>query len=717
MRRLRKIKKIAIPEGTLPKKEHYIILLERFPLFAESTWNDFTKDLGGFGGFGKLKMIVAVRNHTKTLLSYAVLLDSKLYDSSVSGVDLKTLREHLLKGLYAVTESHVSNPKPYAKFRDWHLIPSWGDDWQSSLWAKDIARIAFLTQDILPKDLKKRVEETICFEADRLLDVSPPSGLWDDTKAEELAWDSSVLAWARCLYPKHPHAKAWEEKMKEFCMNVYSTYQDHVDYSWFVDKPVREWVKTVNVFPDLTLENHGSFQPVYHQSYDHIGKGYLAYKLTKTEPPPHIFWKVKEVFELVKRFILWNGRIAFTNGNDWPWIGGPLGGYLHTHPGLFPGALGDPIGLELVRLGVNYADKLQRHWMDGSFYGDAIHPDTERLRRIYGDTLGSYYMEADAASFFASAYMFDLTGRPATAAEMEKRALGTYHYRWIQLQTCRTPHMFASFTWKSLKHTPMGLVIPRNGDSFGGWIWHSLTGRLEFVDADPSKKIVTHSEQTYQKGFNTAGFFLEGKKGDFWLTKHCLAFVTLPDERTVLIVDYVKALETCEISDNQGLMYTLENDILNDNKRKIFFAGGKETVKGYGGSARDIELNSNWINVDDMITITAPDRTMLIYHDENRRTASWASSVIDWVAHPVNRQERQYNPGDIIRMGAYTLCCDVPHTQPSKEPFVKTVENGVFLIEVTGGDGKKYKTAVNFNPKIIKVYEVTVNSYSCKIIQ
>jgi len=715
MRRLKKIKNIAIPEGALPRKEHYIILLERFPLFAESTWQDFTKDLGGFGGFGKLLMIVTVRNHTKTLLSYAVLLSSGLYDPSVSGIDLKTIRQHLLKGLYAVIESHISNPKPDAKFRDWHLIPSWGDDWQSSLWAKDIARIAFLTQGILPEDLKKGVERTICFEADRLLDVSPPSGLWDDTKAEELAWDSSILAWARCLYPQSPHAKAWEEKMKEFCMNVYSTYQDHVDYSWFVDRPVRDWVKTINVFPDLTLENHGCFQPIYHHCYDHVGKGYLAYKLTNTEPPPHMLWKVKDVFEVVKRFILWKGRIAFTNGDDWPWVGGPLGGYLHTHPGLFPAALGDPVGLELVRLSFNYADKLQRHWMDGSFYGDSIHPDTETLCRIYGDTLGSYYMEADAASFFASAYLFNLTGQLASAAEMEKQALGTYSYRWIQLQTCRTPHMFASFTWKSLKKTPMGLVIPRNGDSFGGWIWHSLTGWLEFVDAEPSKKVITHNDQNFHNGFTTTGFFLEGRRGDRWLTKHCLAFATLPDEKTALIVDYVKASENCKISDNLGLMYTLENDILNDNKRNIFFAEGTETVQGYGGSARDIELKSNWINVDDMITITAPNGWRLIYHDENRRTAPWASSVIDWVAHPVTRQEHQFNYGETVRIGAYALCCDVPHTEPPRAPSIKTVENGVFVIEILGVDNKTYEIAVNLNSKITKVHDITVNPYSCKI--
>jgi len=164
-------------------------------------------------------------------------------------------------------------------------------------------------------------------------------------------------------------------------------------------------------------------------------------------------------------------------------------------------------------------------------------------------------------------------------------------------------------------------------------------------------------------------------------------------------------------------MYTLENDILNDNKRNIFFAEETETVQGYGGSARDIELGSNWINVDDMITVVAPNGCTLIYHDESRRTAPWASSVIDWVAHPLSRRERQCVCGETIRTEAYALSCDVPHTEPPRAPTIETAENRILIIQILGGDSKTYRLAVNFNPKQARVHNVNIDSYNCKIVQ
>src|SRR5213078_3449747 len=103
--------------------------------------------------------------------------------------------------------------------------------------------------------------------ADRIVAKPPKSYLPGDTGAEENAWDTHAPAVALALDPDNPRASEWMKALKTYAVNVYSTAADKRD------DPM---VSTINIFDDLTLENHGFFHPDYVQvSGQHLGEALL----------------------------------------------------------------------------------------------------------------------------------------------------------------------------------------------------------------------------------------------------------------------------------------------------------------------------------------------------------------------------------------------------------------------------------------------------------
>jgi len=82
-------------------------------------------------------------------------------------------------------------------------------------------------------------------------------------KRRKNAWNSEVIALARCMFPEHPNARLWHERAIVYMINSFSTRADHADGSMVDGKRVNDWVTTTNIHPDFTLENHDRVHPDY----------------------------------------------------------------------------------------------------------------------------------------------------------------------------------------------------------------------------------------------------------------------------------------------------------------------------------------------------------------------------------------------------------------------------------------------------------------------
>jgi hypothetical protein len=152
-----------------------------------------------------------------------------------------------------------------------------------------IARLRDLALQITQAEADKRLTDDFPY-------LPYNSSLTGDSKAEENAWEASLLAAAANFLPDHPHAPAWDEKARQLAYDAITRPSDPAD---------GRGVKTATVTEDFALSNHGFFpNPTYTAAAIlMLQQGALAYKLTGREVPPEFDHNVQELYEAYKGYI------------------------------------------------------------------------------------------------------------------------------------------------------------------------------------------------------------------------------------------------------------------------------------------------------------------------------------------------------------------------------------------------------------------------------
>lgn len=172
-----------------PNEENYMQLLEQFALYSERGWKgNYLSDrhLGCFGDPGSGEN--GMRSMGNYVFTTSLLASDPTYNSNTSGITQSVLLDRAKCGLNYMTRSHVTGDIPCG---DGH---QWGDGWQSAWWTTKMALGAQLIWNALSQEQQAAVQRVVVFEASRHLDRTVPSGMAEDTKAEENAWDTEILA-------------------------------------------------------------------------------------------------------------------------------------------------------------------------------------------------------------------------------------------------------------------------------------------------------------------------------------------------------------------------------------------------------------------------------------------------------------------------------------------------------------------------------------------
>jgi hypothetical protein len=141
----------------------------------------------------------------------------------------------------------------------------WGYPWQSALWASQLGHAAWLMWKELDPSIRSTVRDVIESEADRFIGYKVPywNGKGGDTKAEENAWNASVLAVAVAMMPHHPNARVWKEKCSELMVSAFATKEDMQNEEVIDGRRVKDWIKGYNAREDGSVVNHGFIHPDY----------------------------------------------------------------------------------------------------------------------------------------------------------------------------------------------------------------------------------------------------------------------------------------------------------------------------------------------------------------------------------------------------------------------------------------------------------------------
>jgi putative cell wall-binding protein len=180
-------------------------------------------------------------------------------------------------------------------------VSTWGNSWQSPLWAFYTGQAAWLVWDKLSPWDRDAVARMMADEANRLItgndvyltsdsgsqqlyqynksgtDVTP-----GDTKAEEDNYDAQLLGLAVAMMPNHPNTAKWQRRNEDLLIADSATQADLSSSAVVNGRQLNQWLQGWNVQPDGTVQNHNILHPVYmtalDQSLQQVGTFALAGK-------------------------------------------------------------------------------------------------------------------------------------------------------------------------------------------------------------------------------------------------------------------------------------------------------------------------------------------------------------------------------------------------------------------------------------------------------
>jgi len=642
-----------------PGLADYREILRRFPDYLRRGWRAAGGGLEHFGDPAHGE--AGLRAQGNVVYTAALLAtDTRLLEQDASPSPDEMLT-YARQSLQYMTQGHVTGP---GRCGDGGR---WGGVWQSAWWTTRMAMGARLLWPRLSDTERRDVERVVVFEADLQLPRIVPSGLAEDTKAEENAWDTEILATALGLFPNHARAAAWREKLIEFAVNTLSVPQDRWDEREIDGRRVCDQVYTTNLHTDFTLENHGAYHFCYVASpLQSIAWTYyaLAGHGSAQAVPEALFHHVEDLWRRVKPTFL-DSRFAYVSGKDWA-------RYTYGLYFIVPALVllqsryrdRDARAIEAAR--VRCLAEEQAENTDGSFFGRRF---TEHAR--HGQP-AKY--ETDCFANLALAYQLhtllapDL--EPTPPAVLQQNLRGCHVSPESGVAFARSEHVFASFSWRTLTTPfPIALFIPIGADDMAEWQANNLLGRI--VADEPAHSVAIRSMAVARSGFRIEGIVAYRDHQARPLYDQHLFFEVDPEAREARVRCRFIAKRRVYVRRALGLSLALANDRFNGFTRIYYSAAGQRPVvfdpaapnpfgrgksglvarivsrlgRQFGLDVQRTGFTGNWVNVDDRLGIIwlggAPDPFVL--HRAQGRNVPDGSLHYDLLAAPELRPRRHFD--------------------------------------------------------------------------
>jgi hypothetical protein len=630
------------------------LLNRSLPYFLRS-WRNFDDRCGLFGSVdprmfnmrkvGSSSPVIeyVLRPHLQVLCILGAVLRAGHSQGGTSS-DIESARERFAAGILWACRTHLTGDLKIDTFLE---RKQWGENWRSGLWAALLGIAGVLGKRCLDDSLLTRIQTVLAFEADRFIEVSPPSGYEIDTKLEENAQDVLALSWALAMVPQHPHADRWRESLAIWALNIATTIHDSADHSPCNGRSVAHWVSTQTLFPDMTAENHGFFHPEILSYGMYVVLAMAAFRL-HGEPVPPFFRRENHhrTFELLLRFVLPNGLIYSPAAHDLPlFTPRPLAlawGLWHSDPR----AISLTIRL-LSWLALRMPESLERSvpWVFG-FSGAG-----EGWELFFQSQVGFELAMLSVLPFADDARRFS-SGQIENAVDTSKI------YPFVETCYRRNTRTTRSMCWKALgKHPAIGITIhalPELLASFKA----SLLGvpsagyRLKYAE------VSFHEDRLIRDGFDSCGQILYYGPDRTVMLRRQVRALTWGDDG-LLLFDRIVA-ERDIVFDEQYLspLYIV-NDIWTAGRIHLSSGSLSETISFDNSKSRVLSCPSFWASIEGYVLyqLIWGRGKGLCYVPGNQRNAPryWHNCRLDMLG--VHVEEQPYAPRDVIyEIGVYIGC-------------------------------------------------------------
>jgi hypothetical protein len=235
-----------------------------------------------------------IRPVTTACRTLALAIRSGVYQEAEAGASIAQIEEQLPLVLRSLAKDHVVHG---GIGKD-----TWGDSWQSAMWASQLAHAAWIVWDQLTSEDQQLITAVLTHEANRYLNVPPPTSdekSKEDTKGEENAWNAGCLFTAATMLGGHPNEAAWREQAIVYTLNAVATPHD-LNSERIVDgKPVSERLVGYCITEDYAVGNHGAYpHPGYTASSYLDTRTILFCSLAGVKPPQACFYNAAPIYRM-----------------------------------------------------------------------------------------------------------------------------------------------------------------------------------------------------------------------------------------------------------------------------------------------------------------------------------------------------------------------------------------------------------------------------------
>ncbi|MDH7569278.1 MAG: hypothetical protein QHJ73_06800, partial [Armatimonadota bacterium] len=608
-----------------PTAEEFLRVLERWPRFAERWWwtDPRRPDLGCFGtGYNSW----GVQTNQKFIGAYAILAAAPGLDEQAVGCSREALLDRAVRALRYSLATHHSGDHRCSDGT------SWGHTWISALGIERMMHGVEAIWEHLTEADRDGVRRLVASEADAQLKVTVKATPWASqggNMPESNIWNGAILARACLLNPGDRRAADWMEKAHAFLMNGISVPNDAADERLVAGRRVRDWHIGANFFPHYALDHHGYLNVGYMViCLSNIAMLHFSCVLGGVPAPESLYHHAEDLWRVVKRFVFADGRLMRIGGDS-------RQRYCYCQDYLLPALLfaadylKDPHAPQLEAGALQLIRQEQDENPDGGFL-------STRLASLR--SLSPYYytrLESDKAVVLSmNAYwrrMREVRTAPP-AQSLEGAVAGSWEEPEHGAMLHRSPRRAASWSWRA-REAPQGLCLPPQSGHLAEWC-ENLGGRVRLLGAEGARVVERHAQRSFPGGFLTTGTMVDSPRAvlpEGWVAtekaRHHLAAAALPDDRTMLVLEYCQIEPRTYLAEVKGLKLNVPNDLFNGYLRTYRSAVGDLCIRG-DAPERVIDLG-RWVCVEDAVGVVGlyGADALSLYQAGHRRASGYGESL------------------------------------------------------------------------------------------
>jgi hypothetical protein len=654
-------------------KQTYLDSLIDFERYAETIWHDATGTSrptnAGYWGDGGSSGNGGIRGSCGIALAYAVLVKALPADPKTG-----TRLSRVTKALNYATQAHVTGLKTCTDNNPWGWSSASSTDWQTPEWSGSMGLACVLLQAQLPAQTVQDCQRVAGSEATHRAAIAPASGYVNDTKAEENAWDSNILALSAAWMPGNTNATNWTIAAKKYLANSYTV----ADTS---DDPLAPWVTTVTLYPSFAVENHGFYHPTYEMVAGmSLGDSWLMARLANTnvasELLPFAEHNIMNVWSNnLSSMLLDSGEFAYPAGLDWE---------LHDYEQ----------NSYITWLATHFDDPVAR-WADGRLAALVRHRQIiNGDGRFIGPSGGGFYREAVEARRTAFCWLhwtYGIYTNGPVAAPPPVVA----HFSDVKIIGHRSDFGFVSLSYGSRVMATIEAAAPTASFPTNAYVSTPLLPGVIGLGA------LGNPTSAQLVGFSTNA---DGFDAELQL-QHGLNGVTTvyfkSTGESIGIVEVPRPTPNATATPAGSFTVGIENDPLMGGTRLLEWTGGSTTISNRSGTSRNI--TNNWVCVSGRYGLAAGPAGYFAYQAASsyNRLGAAEDSVKFMAQEPLAPRYAVWFPGKNAAQSA---------TNAQSIDWSISGTNGVLTFPGPGGNPRQIRVVLPTASQAYIPYQLPIQS-------